>query len=224
MKTVAAIVVLLYADLFIGLTVPVILLAFYPEFDLHETGGAFAEPVYWGVLAVLLLCQAALLVVPVQLERQRPVSRRSVWLPIAVVGFLVGALVVGLIFTLAEFIQQGLKLSDAQGWSVVAGGAAIWGLWAVVFGLLSRRREPRAVLATQCRQLLYGSLLTFLVAVPTHIVARQRTYCCAGVYTFVGLTFGLAGLLISLGPGVYFLFAARWRKLHPPAAPPEPPA
>ena len=54
-----------------------------------------------------------------------------------------------------------------------------------------------------------------LVAVPTHIVARHRGYCCAGVYTFIGISFGLAVLLLSFGPSVYFLYAERWRKLHP---------
>jgi hypothetical protein len=51
--------------------------------------------------------------------------------------------------------------------------------------------------------------------VPTHIVARARDYCCAGFYTFLGIAFGVAVMLFSFGPGVFFLFAARWKRLHP---------
>lgn len=55
-----------------------------------------------------------------------------------------------------------------------------------------------------------------LVAVPAHMVARCRDYCCAGFYVFVGITFGIAVMLLAFGPGVYFLYAARWRRLHSP--------
>jgi hypothetical protein len=33
--------------------------------------------------------------------------------------------------------------------------------------------------------------------------------------TFIGLTMGMSVMLFSFGPGVFFLFAARWRRLHP---------
>jgi hypothetical protein len=42
----------------------------------------------------------------------------------------------------------------------------------------------------------------------------------------VGITFGLSIMLLSFGPGVFFLFAERWRRLHPlrfPAQPENPP-
>jgi hypothetical protein len=84
---------------------------------------------------------------------------------------------------------------------------------------LARGQEPRGFLLRQCRRLLQGSVITLLVAVSTHIVARYRNYCCAGFMTFIGITFGLAVLLLSFGPGIYFLYVERWKKLHPgPAA------
>jgi hypothetical protein len=33
--------------------------------------------------------------------------------------------------------------------------------------------------------------------------------------TFVGLTMGFSVMLFSFGPGVFFLFVERWRRLHP---------
>jgi hypothetical protein len=75
--------------------------------------------------------------------------------------------------------------------------------------------EPRDFVSRLCKSLLKGSILELLVAVPTHIVARCRDYCCAGAMTFVGLTLGMSVMLFSFGPGIFFLFAARWRRLHP---------
>jgi len=53
--------------------------------------------------------------------------------------------------------------------------------------------------------------------VPTHIVARHRNECCAGCFTFIGLTMGISVMLFSFGPSVFFLYAARWKRLHPGA-------
>ena len=63
--------------------------------------------------------------------------------------------------------------------------------------------------------MLRGSILELLIAVPTHIAARNRDYCCAGFMTFVGLTFGISVMLFSYGPAVFFLYVERWRRLHP---------
>jgi hypothetical protein len=36
--------------------------------------------------------------------------------------------------------------------------------------------------------------------------------------TFVGLTLGISVMLLSFGPAVFFLYAERWRRLHPETA------
>ncbi len=66
--------------------------------------------------------------------------------------------------------------------------------------------------------LLRGSILELLVAVPSHIVVRQRGVCCAPAGTFWGITTGLAVMLLAFGPGVFFLYVARCRRLRPPEA------
>jgi len=75
--------------------------------------------------------------------------------------------------------------------------------------------EPDDLVSRQCRCLLKGSVLELLIAVPTHIVARYRDYCCAGFMTFIGLTMGVSVMLFAYGPAVFFLFAERWKRLHP---------
>jgi hypothetical protein len=84
-----------------------------------------------------------------------------------------------------------------------------------VFYRSSRTVPATDVITQQCRYLLKGSILELLIAIPTHIVARARDYCCAGFYTFIGIAFGISVMIFSFGPGLFFLFAARWKRLQP---------
>jgi hypothetical protein len=106
-------------------------------------------------------------------------------------------------------------LDDWFRWGAIVAGVVIWCVWAVLFYRSSHGVEPSGVISHQCRLMFRGSILELLVAVPTHIVARSRDYCCAGAMTFVGLTLGISVMLFSFGPAVFFLYAARWRRLHP---------
>ena len=49
-------------------------------------------------------------------------------------------------------------------------------------------------------RIFQGSVLELMIAVPTHIVARYRDYCCAGAMTFIGLTMGSSVMLFAFGP------------------------
>jgi len=93
----------------------------------------------------------------------------------------------------------------------------LWCIWTVVFFQFSRNADPADLISRQCRLLFRGSILELLIAVPTHLVARHRTYCCAGFMTFLGLTLGIAVMLFSFGPAVFFLYVERWRRLQPRA-------
>lgn len=76
-------------------------------------------------------------------------------------------------------------------------------------------QEPKNIILKQCRHLLHGSVIGLFVAVPAHIATSHRGHFCAGVYTVAEITFGVAAILLSSGPNVYFHYAERWRKLHP---------
>ena len=91
-----------------------------------------------------------------------------------------------------------------------------WMLWGLVFLRSSRSDDPDALSRRAVRWLLRGSILELLVAVPTHVVVRHRDDCCAPYATFWGIVCGLSVMLMSFGPGVFFLFVARARKLKPP--------
>ena len=82
---------------------------------------------------------------------------------------------------------------------------------------MTRRAAPLAAARTVARTLFAGSILELLVAVPSHVIVRGRDECCAGIYTTIGLVTGISVMLLSLGPGVYFLYIDRMARIRQPA-------
>jgi hypothetical protein len=218
MKRWALVVVALYLLILAVLTLPVGLLAFAPKASAKEVAEAYLQFTFWLWLGVMGLTQAALLVVPVRVASRRPVTRRSLLWPVVTAGLMMGGLAVGAMYSMYEFAMQDKALDGWFWWAAIASGVVIWCVWSVMFYRSSRDADPAGVISRQCRLLLRGSILELLIAVPTHIVARSRDYCCAGVMTFIGLTLGISVMLFSFGPSVFFLYAARWRRLHPEPA------
>jgi hypothetical protein len=216
MKRWAWIVAGLYGAILFVLTVPAGLLAFAPKLGVTEALGVYASWPYWPWLAVMLLSQFALLAVPVRVASRRPVTRGALWPTILAGGLMAGMLVLGGAWSILEFIFGG-RDSGHRWWGGIAAAVLTWCLWSAIFFRLSRKIEPTDLISRQCRLLLKGSILELLIAVPTHIVARCRDYCCAGIMTFIGLTMGVSVMLFSFGPAVFFLYADRWKRLHPKA-------
>ena len=219
MKRWALLVAALYLLILVALTVPVLLLAFgsggASPIDPDQAVSALAEPGYWIWVIVMVACQLALLAVPVRVASRRPLTRGALWPTVLVAGLMMGVLVTAAFFAFDEFIYRGNVGDEWLAWTGLGAGAATWVIWAFVFGRAAKSVPPRDLVTRQCRLLYQGSILELMIAVPTHIVARYRDYCCAGVMTFIGLTMGLSVMLFAFGPALYFLFAERWRRLHP---------
>ncbi len=215
-------VAVLYGLILAVLAGPVIMLAFIGDgpniLDILEM---YIVPQFWIYPAVMVICQVAMLVVPVRVSSRRPVSRRTILAPMIVSGLLMGALAFGGVLSIGEFIEAEMPGEDV-GLLAVTAGLGLWVFWTLLFFNLSEGKDPRNVIAKLSRRMLVGSILELLIAVPTHIVARYRNYCCAGFMTFVGIVFGLSVMLFSFGPGVFFLYMARWRRLHPKRRPASP--
>jgi hypothetical protein len=217
MKRWAVLVVILYFLLLVALTSPLFLIAFYPSSNARDAISVMFEWMYWAGLGVMVLAQAAMLVVPVELSVGRPTAQRSVLWTILASGLMVGVLGAGAAISIDEFFRRE-KAGTGDAILPWAALLVLWAAWSLVFYRSGRGAAAMDVVTRQCRYLLKGSILELLVAVPTHIVARARDYCCAGVMTFLGIAFGVAVMLFSFGPGVFFLFAARWKRLHPQTA------
>ena len=220
MKRWALLVAALYGLVLVTLTVPVGLLAFWsdmaPDSPIADAFQIYAQWPYWIWVAVMVICQLALLSVPVRVASRRPVTQGALWPTVLVAGLMAGALVAAAVLAISEFLFQLETARDYwMNWSGLAAGVATWIAWAFVFRRAAGTDSPADLVTRQCRLLFKGSILELLIAVPTHIVARHRDYCCAGFLTFIGLTMGAAVMLFAFGPALFHLFAERWRRLHP---------
>lgn len=214
MKRWALLVAILYALIIALLALPTILISFVPIFDIKSVASLYIYWQWWLILAVMGLAQAALLAVPVRVANRRPMARIPLIKTVLAAALMMAGLIVGAFFSIFEFGFYD-SIGDWVFWTALVVGIISWCAWAIVFFRLSRRVDAEDLASRLCRYLLQGSILELLIAVPTHIVARCRDYCCAGFMTFIGLTFGMAVMLFSFGPGVFFLFVARWKRLHP---------
>ena len=184
---------------------------FFPKLDPYGKPDA-GELLYWAFFICVMLAQAALLSVPVEKAERRPVTRRTV-IPLVVASALaMGILGAGVSLALTELLTGGIESPWFKASFAVF--FLVWGFWGYIFSRWSRKSGPDDLLERQCRLMFKGSILELLVAVPCHIIVRHRDYCCAGIYTFAGIAFGLSVMLLSFGPGVLFLFSARLRHLR----------
>ena len=222
MKYWALLVAALYVLILAALTVPVWAVAFAPDFEWAQITRLTAKDFvnlwpYWLWLLVMGLSQFALLAVPVRLAEGRPITRGPLWPTVLAAGLAAGGLVAGAALAISEFTYRDKDVGRV-GWGALVLGALVWFVWSLVFLRMACRTSPTDWLTRLCRLLFSGSILELLIAVPTHIVARYRNYCCAGVLTFIGLAMGISVMLFSFGPAVFVLFVERWKRLHPPVS------
>lgn len=217
----ALLTVLLYLLTLFILTGPVLLASFVDSsisFPLlkdvqdfyHELFTAWP---YWLALGAVGVLQWIVLLVPLDVARARPVSRaRWIWLAI-LAGLMMGLLVMALGVALFEtaFFDKG----DA-GWLFAALGLSIltWIVWFIIFARHAQSGDSDSSLVRIVDRLIAGSVAELLVAVPCHVYVRNQKYCCAGFGTFVGIATGLSVLFFAFGPGVFFLFVKRARRLQ----------
>ena len=236
MKRWAVLTVFLYALALLLLTVPAIWIAFSGWTDKgvswQNAAEIFKYWAYWLWLAVLVAGQALLLLLPINIAARRLPARRPLKVPVIVTAlFLANLCFAGLVSILCLYFKEdGLNFFgyflpfkanqvspyDFQTeFGAVITGLTFWFIWAVIFRNFARSDNPEALLKRITRWLLRGSILELLVAVPSHIIVRRRDDCCAPLGTFWGIATGISLMLLCFGPGVFFLFVERCRRLKP---------
>jgi len=177
-----------------------------------------------------------LLLLPINLAERRLPARRPLKIPVIVTAFFLANLCFAGIFSIlcAIFTDQAFEFFDLSAlfrsganqngqnnnsgngvfYTMIFTVLIFWGIWALVFFRhLAQSDEPDAFLKRATRWLLRGSILELLIAVPSHVIVRRRDDCCAPLGTFWGITTGISVMLLCFGPGVFFLFVERCRKL-----------
>lgn len=200
MKRWALLTVALYLVCMSILCVPILLILKDKADDLFGFHFLFAP--------VLVLVQVVLLLVPVSLVHERPISRRTVITSAIIVAIPMGALALGIYYSLI-FMMLGESDKYWYTWRVLLIPALGWLSWGVIFYRNYLAEQPGSFTVAMTRWLLRGSILELIVAVPSHIISRQRHYCCAPGLTLMGIATGVAVALLSFGPGIFFLFARK---------------
>ncbi len=232
MKRWAILTVLLYAVALLLLTLPAVLAGFggwakSGAVGLSDAVNLYLNWGYWLWLATLVAGQGLLLLLPINITARRLPARRPLQTPVIVTAFFLANLCFagGLSIICATFgddIPEYFDLSypsNTNGTGVVLTAIItllfFWLVWSITFRNFARSDDPESLLKRITRWLLRGSILELLIAVPSHIIVRRRGDCCAPVGTFWGIVTGISVMLLCFGPGVFFLFVARFERLQP---------
>jgi hypothetical protein len=210
--------VLLYTCWLAAVLAPVLLsLAWMwgrPEGGLSEAVGAlsglyFEGWPFWIFCGVMVVSQILLLAMPIRIVKERPIPRRSIWATAIAAATLFTLVAVGIVLSAGAALWGDESLESLK--LPILFILFSWAGWAWVFRGFAHATDPRAYLRRLMKWLLAGSILELLVAVPSHIVVRQKDVCCAHGLTAIGIATGLVVILMSFGPGLYFLYAERIR-------------
>jgi hypothetical protein len=163
--------------------------------------------------AFLVCGQVLLLFLSVDTSWRRLKPQRHAKVTAGLVGIMVMILTVAICLAIAtalwgdnfnipildEIDQDGLQLVV-----FLTTIAIIWGIWGVVFYRFSKRSAN--VVDSAVSWLIKGSVLELLVAIPCHIIVRQREWCCAQYASAYGIAAGIAIMLMAFGPSVLLLY------------------
>lgn len=214
MKRWAVLTVALYVLILLALTAPVIKLFSWADWGI-DAREAYSSLPYWVGIGLLATAQALLLLAPVAHAERRPRARRRVLSTVITSALFFAALLVGALLSIGAAVWGDDVPGVGSAWPPVLLLIVLWAVWGWVFYRFSSAGDSRAMSMRLMRWLLGGSILEMLVAVTSHIISRRRGDCCAPTNTFFLFAAGFAIMLLSFGPGVYFLFVERRRRLRP---------
>lgn len=178
----------------------------------------------WLVMGLPVAGQALLLFLSVDTGWRQRSPRRHIRVSIATAAFFFALLFIAAVLSLAaglggddgidragRMMVLGIDLTSR--WWLAAVVLQYWILWTIVLSLYVRGVSER--LTRVMSWLIKGSVLELLIAVPSHIAARQRNDCCAEPVTAVGIATGIAVMLAAFGPAVLMLYKQRLEQLTP---------
>jgi len=214
----------IYVIMLTALTLPLLYATFGPK-DMTNAYQIYQQLPYWVVILVMICAEMLLLFVPVHYAERRPKGRRPLLVPVITSALLMGILT-ALFFSsivLAIWGDDGPPRIDRVTDHISEGGVlciilgimiALWVGWAFIFHHRFRAESPEGLMERVTTWMLRGSIIELLIAVSCHVIVRRRDDCCAPLGTFIGIAAGFSVMLLSFGPGIIFLFAARRRKLN----------
>jgi hypothetical protein len=209
-----------YALILLGLIVPVAILFSGRGFEnrakffgsVRET---YQDWFFWVLVGAILLSQAILLFLSVDISQKRLKPRTHILVSVTVAAILTALLSSAVIWSLG-FAIRGDNFWDKffdNATNLLLFWGALWVLWAILFYIYFRNSS--AVVTRLISWLLKGSVLDLLIVVPCHIIVRRRHDCSAPIATSFGIATGIAIMLLSFGPSVLFLYKKRLDSYSP---------
>jgi hypothetical protein len=178
---------------------------FYPLVELRGFNGNL----FWTVftLAVTMISQVLFMFSAGKIDLQRPKNKYIVLVPIAVASIALATLMYFFLVSAVEFFRrEGVPdwLGNFPAMFICIG--TCWIMWGIIFYMRLKNAGKYKIYENILSALIAGSVLEFLPAVLMHMVVSKRHECFAGMYTGLGVSFGLVIMLWSFGPGIIFLF------------------
>jgi len=170
---------------------------------------------FWIFCAILIVSQMLLLIIPVRIVKQRPKPQRGLWLTAIAAGALFAIVLLGIVWSIAAAIFGDDSIDGIVTLLALVFLLANWIVWSCIFRAFARNADPHSYIRRLMKWLLRGTILELLVAIPSHVIVRHKDICCADCVTAAGIATGLAVMLISFGPGIYFLYAERIKSKKP---------
>lgn len=208
---------MIYGCLVIGLLTPVV--AWITDRHFHHARFFYYKWPYWLIVGIFVVGQLVLFLVPVRVSQEPLVPRRSLVAAKVTVLFFTGALILSAILSICA-AAWGDDMGPPE-WSEALWGYTIltvflgsWIAWGYAFHRFVRQADADTVTARAVTWLLRGSVVELLVAIPSHIIVRQKDECCASTITSVAIGTGIALMLLSFGPGTWLLYKRRMRQLR----------
>jgi hypothetical protein len=159
----------------------------------------------WAGVTILVSGQVLLLGVTVDTSHRRLRPQRRLIYSVVATTIAVGALTLAGLGSIAAAILSDEVFGPI--WLVIGAPLASWLIWGLVF--YAYRRHLSDNLDRVVNGLLGGSVLQLLIAIPCHIIVRNRDDCSAPWVTGYGIATGVAVMLMTFGPSVIFLYQRR---------------
>ena len=180
---------------------------------LFELYGGFWP--FWIFCGIVVISQALLLIIPVRIVKQRPKPQRGLWATAIAAGALFAIVALGIVWSVVAAVAGDYAIEGIVFLCALIFLLLNWLVWSCLFRAFARNADPRSYVRRLTKWLLRGTILELLVAVPSHVIVRHRDVCCAHGITAAGIATGITIMLVSFGPGVYFLYAERIKSKKP---------
>lgn len=164
----------------------------------------------WVYVGILVAGQALLLFLSVDTSWRHAKPRQHLAVTIALASFFAAVLSWSALFSLEVAVYGDHEPPLWNGktslflWTALGIWIGLWVIWGGIF--YQYYRDASNMVSQVVTWLLRGSVLELLIAVPAHVIVRQRGDCSAPGVTAFGIVTGFAIMLMCFGPGVLALY------------------